>query len=733
LAVDRPLWRAAGARERLHALALDRPLAVWLALGGLVAAAITIRVLLTRGSAAPWIMIDELIYSEFAKSLAAGEGWLNREQPAAYLSTYPVLIAPAWWAGSMATTFAVAKGVNAALMTLAIVPVFWWARRLVPTSYCFVAAGLVLLLPAYVLTGMMMTENAFFPAFVLALFALALALERPTALRQGTALAAFALALSMRYQGLVLAGIFPSAILVRSLLELRAAPRKEGKLMFLARELLRFWPIIGAFGVGGVGYAILKLAQGQPLASGLSAYGGVVGVSYSAEAVLRWTLLHVAELALAVAVAPFCALLLLLGASTRRSFATTAAERAFLAVAVTAVIWIAVQGGFFASQFAFRIVERNMFHVTPVFFLAFVLWLARGAPRPVVPTAVAVAVPLGLISYLAVENPLGLFVLSDAFSLVSVLELGAEVGEAWRWWIVGAGAFLLAAGFALLPRRFVGLALAPVVAAGLLSMFVVAYQRLTAHSQAVSGVPVVGDELSWVDDALGRDANVAFLYTPTVDPHALWQTEFWNRSIGPVFNIGVRELGHLPETSTTVDPATGELVPVPGQPAAAGTSTVTHVLTPRTHALRGHVAAQRGPWEVYAVEPPIRLATTTEGIASDGWMGSDASYIRYAPGNGNVGVRLSRFAWLGPDVPGEITVRIGDLIIGADGIPAMGKVTATRRRTIHSGGEETFLLSAPPPPFRVEVHIEPTFSPSDFGFADPRELGAVVNFRFFPE
>jgi hypothetical protein len=136
---------------------------------------------------------------------------------------------------------------------------------------------------------------------------------------------------------------------------------------------------------------------------------------------------------------------------------------------------------------------------------------------------------------------------------------------------------------------------------------------------------------------------------------------------------------------------------------------------------------------VFIAEPPVRLAAATDGVAADGWMGADASYTHFTEqdAEGRIGVRLSRFTWSGPDVPGEVRVRVGELVLRANGAPTIGRVTATASGTIHAGREETFLLETPPPPFRVEVHIEPTFSPATFGFADTRELGAIPSFIFF--
>jgi hypothetical protein len=61
-----------------------------------------------------------------------------------------------------------------------------------------------------------------------------------------------------------------------------------------------------------------------------------------------------------------------------------------------------------------------------------------------------------------------------------------------------------------------------------------------------------------------------------------------------------------------------------------------------------------------------------------------------------------------------------------------GKSLAIRKWVIHTGGARTFTLRTPPRRFRVTVHIAPTFSPSQFGQSDTRQLGAQVAFRYRP-
>ena len=77
----------------------------------------------------PWIMVDELVYSEMAKSFASSGHFLIRDAPSDVVSVaYPALISPAWWFHPMSTTYGVAKALNVVLMTAAAIPLFLWAR-----------------------------------------------------------------------------------------------------------------------------------------------------------------------------------------------------------------------------------------------------------------------------------------------------------------------------------------------------------------------------------------------------------------------------------------------------------------------------------------------------------------------------------------------------------------------------------------------------------------------------
>jgi hypothetical protein len=126
------------------------------------------------------------------------------------------------------------------------------------------------------------------------------------------------------------------------------------------------------------------------------------------------------------------------------------------------------------------------------------------------------------------------------------------------------------------------------------------------------------------------------------------------------------------------------------------------------------------------------VVSTSAGVYADGWMGTAATYDRYEGPGGTLVVSLSRKNWDGPDKPGAVRIEVGPLERGPDGAPRLGRPTAVRTWTIHSGSIRRFLLPTPKAPFRAEVHIEPTFSPADYGGPDTRQLGAQVTFGFKP-
>ena len=706
-------------------------------LAGLVVVSTAFHTLAVRGVQAPQILCDEFIHAGIADSLVRDGHFAYRGEPLRYSFTYPVALAPAWSVGTMQTTFALTKATNALLLSSAAVPVFFWARTLVSRGWAFVAAVLVVLMPAFAFAGLVMTENIAFPTFVLALFAVAAALERPTSTRQLLAGGAVVLAVISRYQSLVLLPVFVLAALLKLGLDWRAGVARAE----LGRRVRQLAVSVGVTVGVALAYAVWKAASGESLASSLGPYAGLETAVYPFREVLRWTMLNTGEFVLAGGFVGASALVLLAWEGVAGRLRTDA-QRAFAAVGVAAVAGVLLEVGVFAAGIAGYIVERYSFYALPVLLLALVVWLGQGLPRPSLGIAVAIALPLVFVlSVLSLErdplregslpvNTLTLY----AFQRLTE-RLGGDVATVQTLTALGIAAAAIA--FAVVPRRIAAVALPVALGATMLAFF-----KPVVGATAGSSLPprgAAGLEPDWVDAAVGSGKRVLFLLTPNADVQTtslvLLETEYWNRSVDRVLSLGATQLCPLPSIPIQADAATGQIVRTdrtPPEPINAD-----YVVAPRTANIAGSVVAEGGaslllPLALYRAEKPLRLASSVDGVEADGWMHADAAYTQLTGEAGTIDVAVSRAGWPGEDVPGNVTISVARLVRQSDGTVAAVPTGRGAHWVIHSLRSRTFHLKTPHPPFRVTVHVDPTFSPSQFGAPDTRQLGAQVAFSYVP-
>jgi hypothetical protein len=469
------------------------------------------------------------------------------------------------------------------------------------------------------------------------------------------------------------------------------------------------------------------------LRSGLSSYEVIVQVHYSIRDAARWVLYHFGEIALSVGVIPASALVVLLALGWRRGFLARDAEQAFLAVA-TASLWVVVEAGTFSSRFAPRIEERNMFYVVPVLLLAFVVWLAKGSPRPPRATAIAVLLPATLLLTIPLEGLLNVSLTSDTFAFIPLLRLSERLngGASEVRTLLGLGTLAAGLLFVLVPRRVASVVLPLTVALflGLSSNSVIGRTNGFAAQNGPLAAAGVADP-SWIDDEIGPSARAGFLATSDLglDPRPVWQTEFWNRSVRKVFDNGGTSLPglELPNIDTAVDPVTGRISP---SGSGANGRFPSYVVVASNLHLAGRLIAQQGRLALYRIRQPLQLADALNGVYPDGWMGPVATWDRYAVarnGPSSLVVTVSRAGVSGPS-PARVRVAVGPLKL-VKGVQDIGKTTASRVGRIRAGAVERFRIPVPRRPFRVAVTVAPTFSPASFGSADTRQLGARVNFQ----
>jgi hypothetical protein len=613
------------AAVRTRALAIP----VWAWLTAIVALSIAVRIALAGRMVAPWIMVDEIVYSELAKNVAAHGEFLVRGEPShGYGFVYPVLIAPAWrFFGSIPDAYAAAKAINSVLMSLAALPAYFLARRLLSPPLALFAAALSVLVPSMLYTGMLMTENAFYPLFLMAALLLVLVLEEPTVFRQVALLAVCAIAFETRAQAVALFPALVTAPLVLGLVERRG----------LRGTIRPFAVLYGIVAAGAVIAVAGTAAAGRSPLSLLGAYRAATSSNYTVGGVLRFFLYHAAELDLYLGILPFAALCVL-WLSPR---STTARGRAFAVASFTVTLFLLAEVAAFASEsFVNRIEERNIFYLAPFGLIALLAVASDGIVtrrhRPVLAAA-------ALAGVLPVFIPFDRFITtsaaSDTFALLP-----------WWWaqdhlihlnqvrWAALAVSLVAAALYVNLPRRY-ALVMPVLVGAYFLgTAFVVENGRHGIHKATVGSL-FAGTHLAhpdWIDRAVGRDASVDVLWAGATTPYPVWENEFFNRSVRTVYNVdGAGRPDPLPETPVSREP-TGKLA-IDGHPIHA-----QYVLADGSIELAGKVVA-RDPVgvDLYRVNGPVIILTHVSGLYyRDTWSGKAVTYQRVECTGGTLAVQL---------------------------------------------------------------------------------------------
>ncbi len=698
------------------AVALMRARAVavpaWAWLTAIVVCSAVVRILLTRQVAAPWIMVDELVYSELAKSFAEHGRFLIRGVPTGgYGYVYPILIAPAWRLySSIPHAYAVAKGINAVVISLTAIPAYFLARRLVGSGLALVASVLAVLVPSMLYAGTIMTENAFYPLFTCVCLALVTTLERPSARRQVVLLALVLFAYLTRAQAVALVPAIAIAPLLLGWIERN-----------VRTQLRAFLPTYGLLAAGAVLALGATVARGRSPLSLLGAYRAATSSGYSVGEIAHYLLWHVEELDFYLGVIPFAALLVFWLAPRSLDHA----GRAFVAASAPVTILLVVEVAAFASRQSFRIEERNMFYVAPFALTALVsLGTLRATRRRVFVIAAVIAALLpGLFPFdrfidtPAVSDTLALLPwwwVNDHYLALTQIRYGAL-----------AGAIVAGLLFLLVPRRFLP-ALALLVAAVFVVTTAAAQNgrhgiRIAAAGALFAGIRV--DHPDWVDRAVGRDADVSLLWNGRLEAHSVWETEFFNRSVGRVYDLGGAVPGGLPETHVTRS-ASGALVDDAGHVVRA-----QYALTSDGADLAGRVIGRDPRIGMYLVRvngPVIVIKTDVHGLYSDPgdtWSGKKVTYARSSCTGGRLSVLLQSDANLYHQDQ-IVTATVAGRRAGAVRVPP------DRLARLVVG-----LVPGPGRVCRVRFDVAKTLVPADVvpGSTDTRPLGVhFLRFDYLP-
>jgi 4-amino-4-deoxy-L-arabinose transferase-like glycosyltransferase len=595
--------------RRLAERVAEAPAGVWLA--ALVAASALARFLVALRSPVPWIFPDEWIYAELARSFADlghfqvwDVDWAVRTSG----PLYPLLMAPAYrLADSPEHAYVLMRALSCVLMSLAAVPAYLLARRVVDRRRAFLASVLTLLVPSMAYTSKVMTENVAYPLFLTVVLAFVRVLERPSAGGQLAALSLIALGILSRGEMVVLVPVYLCSILTFAVLERRADQGAGGS---RTAAVLRTYRVTWMLVCVGVILALtLPLAAGSSPATLLGVHEVLLGKIRLAQTP-EWLLYHVAELDLAVGVVPFAAFLLVF-LLVARGWVTPRPARVFIAVSVSSFVWFVLLAGVYATQPRPEphVFERYVFYVMPLLLITLLFWVESGLPRPrratILATLLACVLPLTLpYSTLLNEHEWGVSTSTAGLVPWALLRPVLGVHEA-----LYAAIFAVTAGLAWLFLRCRPERSGLVAMAVLCNLWIVTLFVASADSSASRGAEIHRAAApDWVDETVGATADVSAIW-PGADSardsaYDLLETQFFNRSVRRLYDLGKPIKNGIPSQPLVVSDRVLHHGGVTGRPFVAD-----YVLAPETLPIAGVRVARDSQTSLvlYQVGGPVSL------------------------------------------------------------------------------------------------------------------------------
>jgi hypothetical protein len=622
------------AHPAAEAVALPRALARRLALPLVFATATLYHFVQSRGHATPTIFNDELLYSKLSQSIAAGHGLAIRGQhfffPAPLAS---VVLAPVWWLHSMTEAYAAAKLLNAAVMSAAVFPAYWLARRtLQRPSFALLAAVATVATPAMVYHGYLMSEALAYPVFLTAVAVLVRGVEKPSLAVPLVCV----LAIATRVQFIVL----PLAYLVAV-----AVARRWNRHALLTAVL-----VVTLVAVPG--------ALGQ--------YGGAAHESHSPAAIAHWALTtgYLVPFSVGLAIAPGA--LFGLALLWRKPIGV---------LTITTTLLFLGQAALISAGEAHRPLERYLFYVTPLLFIAFFAYVERGAPHRLAYTLVtcAGAVALSLVSFPGLTGTAAFFF--DSPTLSGFARASYELGLANASLLYSLAPLALGA-LALTARRAPHAVAVSAVALSLAAgAGVYATDRLVTQFSARTFDTSPPD---WLDrSGLGP---AGYLVLPYGNYFLGTNLESWNRDVRHVLVLGTKPPDEYPSKRVSIAP--DGTLEIAGRPAQA--QTLVANVSGSAIALDGRAVAHPLPGLVaYRIPTNARVRWFARGLAPDKWTGTKLRYQTWPARAGRYELRLA--------VPNGTAART----VNVDGRILVVRPGHTRSLTIPTSGA----------PLKVDVNV----------------------------
>jgi hypothetical protein len=702
-----------------------------------VAALVVLSMLLWEAASlkSPIVFGDELEWSMISRAIAhTGQG-ARLGEPTGFRSLYAYLIAPGWWLSTTQASYTAIKYGTTLVMATAAIPVYLLGRTLVSRKWATAAALGTLCTSAFVYAPLILPEALAYPMFALCAYVSIQALAGRGRRWTIAAIVLSLVAVAVRNQ---LAMALGALALAAACLWV-VGPR--------GKRLRARWSVVDHVGAG------------------LLLVGAFVVVNrYASPHVQQWNLVSQSAkgkiwqlglesgsaLAIGLGVLPAIGGLASLWVPERRNDPRWRAFATYLGASIVAFgTYTGVKAAYNSTQVFTRVEERNLVYLAPLLLLGTAIVLS--ARRTWLP---GLAVAGAVVAWLVLGYGYQLFwpyTDSPGYGIAQMANRAfywtpSDIRDALAVAVVVSLLVLVLRRVQQVPGRVREVLVA--LAALTVAVWMAAAQVTTARGMQnsakgnLAGLRAIGAEpLDWVDK-LSHGQGVTYLgqdlSPPQGNPNGLWLTEFWNTSIKHVYTLDSSSPGPGPSVTPGLAKPDGTLTEDTGLPYVLADGGIT---------LAAPQIKQHGSLILYHLTShPWKLQKTVLGLTGDGWIigtggatYADGTYAYFGPQRtpGTLAVQVGR-TFCPPGAPvAHAIVRVGPVALNDQQKPIVRKATYTRRIVVPSCADQkhptrtlTFTVA---PPLAVEVHVDKTISPADYGQSDARQLGAQVGYSWTPQ
>lgn len=566
---------------------------------------------------------DELRYERLAISIARTHSLVPRIHDVnieSYSQLYPLLIAPFFRHGIVPDNVRTVHLANAWIMSSACIPAFFLARRVTGRAWAgYVTAALAVVMPWIVLSAMMMTEVASYPASVWAVYAIQRATVSPSRRNDVFALLAITVAYLARGELLVLLVVFPLAVIGY---EFRGGERNA------RRVLTRHDLLAAVYVIVFVAALVLRIS------GGLSQFAGVYGryaehVELLPHGFSGSFVEHLATFSLPFGVLPFVAAVAWLLANIAKPPASSE-RHAFAWIGSITVVAMMLQSTNFDVVYNAFVHDRFLLYLVPIVVLALLCAVLDSAHLRWSLVVPALLVALGFVVGAIPFATWGQFPTIDDDAVAGAMykplveAFGSLTGARTAlvaFTLLGTALVLLGAGLA--PRLLTATALAGVLLVALPVTTAYTFARFLGNDDWANR-PITHpqvEQFAWVDQTVGRNADVTTAPYPVSSDwfvnYRVWRDyEYWNASIDRNVELprGVFTWSSFwfPKVYWRFDPRTGR----------ADVTLTRYVLTAQQESrfrVSGKELTSNGGLMLIDAARPWRTDWLSSGLYDDGW------------------------------------------------------------------------------------------------------------------